>query len=547
MAQDFIDAHRRQTYLVSRDLMSGHSFRVSHFLKVRLEAEGRKARQAERDHFIELVHKNDSLMKDGGFDTQDGRQGLPPVQTDRVRLLHAAPYKRSGPCRFEVTDVCVANCDTLTAALVVGDALALNFANAGTPGGGYRRGSSAQEEDLCRLLPQLYPSLQGSGHYPIGDNEALVTLGLAAVRRPFSYQLCPSLGTCSIVTAAMPNGVPPTRTEAWEKTVTLRIRTVLHAAKISAHTNLILGAFGCGAFGNPPDTVAALFKKQIVSPEFRGRFARIVFAIIDTKGRSNLTPFCREFNAMQRAESDAVAPPPPLAPPPPPPPARGRTGSHKLDGEQRSGGEKRKRRDETASDSADSPLAPPPPPPRGGPPPDFVVGDHVVAFNQQEDYATVVVKTEGHREKKEIGHLKNGTRVTIVALEGQNDLVILSPVGCGTVKKWNVRRDVPRAILAPQPMGVFRPTSATSESDTEGEEQRPSTNTRRTHDHEPKRVSETVSMAPSTNAPNRQFNVFGGTLCRREQDQAEPKRQPSRQPETQLDAALFEAKRRKRT
>ena len=58
-----------------------------------------------------------------------------------------------------------------------------------------------------------------------------------------------------------------------------RIRAVLHASKLSGHTNVVLGAFGCGAFGNPPHETASIFKELLESPEFRGAFKTIVFAI----------------------------------------------------------------------------------------------------------------------------------------------------------------------------------------------------------------------------------------------------------------------------
>ena len=76
-----------------------------------------------------------------------------------------------------MTTVCVANVDTLSAALELGDACALSHANADTPGGRYRHGGRAQEEDLCRCLPQLWPSLVASGAYPLDPEAALLTRG----------------------------------------------------------------------------------------------------------------------------------------------------------------------------------------------------------------------------------------------------------------------------------------------------------------------------------------------------------------------------------
>ena len=60
----------------------------------------------------------------------------------------------------------------------------------------------------------------------------------------------------------------------------LRIRTVFDAALAHGHTSLVLGAFNCGAFGNPPADVAAAFARVARSAEFRGSFALLVFAIV---------------------------------------------------------------------------------------------------------------------------------------------------------------------------------------------------------------------------------------------------------------------------
>ena len=68
---------------------------------------------------------------------------------------------------------------------------------------------------------------------------------------------------------------------------------------MSGHRHLILGAFGCGAFGNPAQPVAAIFREQLASPEFRGAFARVVFAIIDPMGTGNLRPFREEMAKIE--------------------------------------------------------------------------------------------------------------------------------------------------------------------------------------------------------------------------------------------------------
>ena len=78
------------------------------------------------------------------------------------------------------------------------------------------------------------------------------------------------------------------------------MRTVLGAAASTGKPNLVLGAWGCGAFGNNPHAVAQIFKDQLLSEEFRGKFANVVFAIIDPMGTGNLKPFRRVFSSRNK-------------------------------------------------------------------------------------------------------------------------------------------------------------------------------------------------------------------------------------------------------
>ena len=55
----------------------------------------------------------------------------------------------------------------------------------------------------------------------------------------------------------------------------------------------VLGAFGCGAFLNPAETIAAIYKEEI---EKRiDDFSLIVFAILDASGSGNYSVFKRVF------------------------------------------------------------------------------------------------------------------------------------------------------------------------------------------------------------------------------------------------------------
>lgn len=60
-----------------------------------------------------------------------------------------------------------------------------------------------------------------------------------------------------------------------------KIWAILRIAYNNGQHRLVLGAFGCGAFNNPPSHMAELFKQVLNEPEFQGLFREIRFAIIE--------------------------------------------------------------------------------------------------------------------------------------------------------------------------------------------------------------------------------------------------------------------------
>ena len=85
-----------------------------------------------------------------------------------------------------------------------------------------------------------------------------------------------------------------------------KIRAILRIATRHAHADLVLSAFGCGAFRNRPHHVARLFRETLGEDEFGGVFRQEVFAIFDDHnagGRhspdGNYAPFAREFDGSK--------------------------------------------------------------------------------------------------------------------------------------------------------------------------------------------------------------------------------------------------------
>ena len=185
----------------------------------------------------------------------------------------------------------VADSDSISAALALAASVGvprpvavLNFANAHTPGGGYLSGASAQEEDLCRVLPALHPQLASSGRYPLSPAVVLRTLAHVC-RWPGSYtrlSLAERRVPVLVLTAAAIDrrqGHGGEAGAAYLAEMRRRTRAVLCAAESAGCGGLVLGAWGCGVFENGVDDVAGFFADALASDEWRGRFEAIVFAV----------------------------------------------------------------------------------------------------------------------------------------------------------------------------------------------------------------------------------------------------------------------------
>merc|ERR1719482_1816623 len=61
-----------------------------------------------------------------------------------------------------------------------------------------------------------------------------------------------------------------------------RSERVLQLLAQGGAVDIVLGAWGCGVFGNEPLTVAKLFKQHL-SCKFKGCFRKVIFAITDPR------------------------------------------------------------------------------------------------------------------------------------------------------------------------------------------------------------------------------------------------------------------------
>lgn len=165
----------------------------------------------------------------------------------------------------------------------------LNFASARNQGGGFLSGAIAQEEDLCRASG-LYACLKNK---PVFYNENILkddTLYTDNViyspNVPFFRDVyglfLEDPFTLSVVSAPAPNVRAMTEPdeEIVRNTIRNRAQKVLEIAAKHDHKTIVLGAWGCGAFGNDARMVAQTFMDLLKEIPV---FEHVCFAVYDTR------------------------------------------------------------------------------------------------------------------------------------------------------------------------------------------------------------------------------------------------------------------------
>lgn len=201
----------------------------------------------------------------------------------------------------------------------------LNFASGTTPGGGVKNGSSLQEESICRettLYPVIanpkfaesfYAKNKAAGRvytdtciYSPGINIIKNGVDRDALRYgKLDYKRVPMI---DVMTCAAPNlrsksgfnkynendateAVNLTDSEK-ESIIRSRIKFILEVAEVNSVTDFVVGAFGCGAFQNPPEVVAKAFYDFYISGDFS---FQLIFAMFE---KESSRPKFETFNEV---------------------------------------------------------------------------------------------------------------------------------------------------------------------------------------------------------------------------------------------------------
>ncbi|KAJ9663355.1 hypothetical protein H2198_000872 [Neophaeococcomyces mojaviensis] len=184
----------------------------------------------------------------------------------------------------------------------------LNMASPLRPGGGFFTGATSQEESLC-MRTTLYPSLREE-FYRLPEVGGIYTPDVLVFRShdPGAADFSKNERFfVDVVTAGMLRFPEVDEDEDGNKSyasgkdrdlVEQKMRAVLRIVRMKEVRKVVLGAWGCGAYGNPVGEVARCWKRVLLAEESKDRHSRkrqsmpvpemwagmeVVFAIKDRK------------------------------------------------------------------------------------------------------------------------------------------------------------------------------------------------------------------------------------------------------------------------
>ncbi len=204
-----------------------------------------------------------------------------------------------------------------------GKTAVLNFANPQYPGGGASKGAVAQEECLCRCS-NLYLCLSAPNIFEdyyfyhkkyanhLFSDRLIYTKDVVVFKDESEVPaLLPrdEWFFVDVITCAAPYIAKINIDNASLKSLfKSRIKNIFEAAIDNKVEVIILGAFGCGAFKNPPEVVAEAFHEVIDENGYADNFKKIVFAIkCNPNNTKNLDVFQEKFSKDEaEQEFDSV-------------------------------------------------------------------------------------------------------------------------------------------------------------------------------------------------------------------------------------------------
>ena len=272
-----------------------------------------------REELISIFEDTKTSIIAGGYKDPTGHWHEIPDPVASIFYSTVSKLSKDDCPVFPETIIKVVNEDTFNVAEKLPGCAVLNMASFSFPGGGVTNGARAQEEELCRRsnltkslyafdhrMADVYGPPYGNSSYPIPMFGGIYSTGITVFKSAVSYNGLINPFQCDVITVpGLKKPVLDRKTgELQPKDVIAlkgKIRAIFRMAILGKNESLVLGALGCGAYGNPPSHVARLFKEVLGEDEFIHSFSKIYFAILeDTNSRKNieggnLKPFKKVF------------------------------------------------------------------------------------------------------------------------------------------------------------------------------------------------------------------------------------------------------------
>lgn len=232
-----------------------------------------------------------AILEQGGYVIGETRVTVSAMQQAAVqatRLFTPADLEHlpGAPAQGIAARATTTDETTFAAARRLPGCLALNFASAKNPGGGFLGGAQAQEECLARASG-LYPCLlQARSYYDANracrtclyTDHMIYSPGVPVFRDDDDRLLAAPVPVSILTAPAVNAGAVAAHERARiEPVMRQRLDYVLRVAQATGHRTLVLGAWGCGVFRNDPAALAGWFDEAL--QQWGGAFDQVVFAV----------------------------------------------------------------------------------------------------------------------------------------------------------------------------------------------------------------------------------------------------------------------------
>lgn len=254
-----------------------------------------------REERAKIAAETVKISKDGSFN--DGQSNITIPQGATTQFWVEADLKRLDCKKTGDTPIIVVENESVVDTVWRSGSTSLGvlvFASAYHPGGGFLKGSMAQEEAIayCSNLYVQQTTAEGNRFYKDGNScktkaytNNMIYSEVAFFRKS-SFDFAPPKVVDVITSAAINKGAMMKNGESISSANDImknRMRYILELFAEKGTKELILGAFGCGVFKNDPKDIARIWKELLLEDGYGAPFDKITFSVLEDRNQSYKT------------------------------------------------------------------------------------------------------------------------------------------------------------------------------------------------------------------------------------------------------------------